>query len=89
MAPTDTLFPGKELVIFTSKPAQVASTPRAEGVIRKVNYRVRNGENLSLIAKKFNLTVSSIKKWNQQVGHQKYLQPGDRLTLYVDVTQAY
>jgi membrane-bound lytic murein transglycosylase D len=89
MAPTDTLFPGKELVIFTSKPAQVASTPRAEGVIRKVNYRVRNGENLSLIAKKFNLKVSSIKKWNQQVGHQKYLQPGDRLTLYVDVTQAY
>ena len=88
MAPTDTLYPGKELLIFGAEATQIAVLPESRGVIRKVNYRVRRGESLSRIASKFNTSVSEIKKWNQQVGSQKYIQPGDRLTLYVDVTQA-
>jgi membrane-bound lytic murein transglycosylase D len=31
--------------------------------------------------------VKDIKRWNQ-LKKNKYLQPGDRLVLYVDVTQA-
>lgn len=88
MAPTDTLYPGKELLVFGEQATQMAALPESRGVIRKVNYRVRRGESLSRIATKFNTSVSEIKKWNQQVGSQKYIQPGDRLTLYVDVTQA-
>lgn len=56
-------------------------------VIRKVNYSVRNGESLSLIANKFNLSVGKIRKWNNSVLKQSLIQPGQRLTLYVDVTQ--
>jgi len=44
---------------------------------------VRNGDSLYRIADKFNLRINDIKKWNVV---SKYLQPGDRLTLYVDVT---
>lgn len=87
MAPTDTLYPGRELMIFGGEATQMAALPDSRGVIRKVNYRVRRGESLSKIASKFNTSVSQIKKWNSKVGSQKYIQPGDRLTLYVDVTQ--
>ena len=88
MAPSDVLYPGRELLIFNNNaPQQLASLPTSRGVIRKVNYRVRRGESLSRIANKFNTSVSDIKKWNQKVGSKKYIQPGDRITLYVDVTQ--
>ena len=87
MAPTDTLFPGRELLIFGEQATQVASLLESRGVIRKVNYRVRRGESLSRIASKFGTSVNQIKKWNKKVRAQKYIQPGDRLTLYVDVTQ--
>lgn len=87
MATTDLLMPGKELVVFTSNPVAVTAPPASNEVIRKVNYRVRRGESLSLIASKFNLPVSSVKKWNREISARKYLQPGDRITLYVDVTK--
>jgi membrane-bound lytic murein transglycosylase D len=91
MAPTDILRPGKELLIFGKREdtatLALASTPSRKEVIRKVNYRVRKGESLALIANKFNLSVGSVKKWNAKLGNKKYIQPGDRVTLYVDVTQ--
>jgi len=87
MAPTDTLFPGREILVFGGEATQLAALPESRGVIRKVNYRVRRGESLSRIATKFNTSVNQIKEWNKKVGSQKYIQPGDRLTLYVDVTQ--
>lgn len=87
MAPRDVLRPGQTLAIWTepgtTKTAS-ASNIDNRSVVRKVGYVVRNGDSLSRIAGKFNLRVSDIEKWNS-VG--KYLQPGDRLTLYVDVTR--
>jgi len=94
MAPTDLLSVDKQLLIFTT-PQNVALLENAhvnnsfanKNVIRKVNYRVRKGESLALIANKFNLSVNKIKKWNKKVSSKRYIQPGDRITLYVDVTQ--
>ena len=93
MGTTDPLFPGQELKLFLPQaptPAASAlaamSMPPQDGVIRKVNYRVRNGESLSIIANRFNVSVSEIKGWNKEIARQKYLQPGDRITLFVDVT---
>ena len=96
MAPTDPLMPGQQLLIFSGAEQDSAPSPSAwstvglpssQEVIRKVNYRVREGESLALIANKFNLSVASIKQWNQSLGRKKYIQPGDHVTLYVDVTQ--
>ncbi|MCB1645435.1 MAG: LysM peptidoglycan-binding domain-containing protein [Pseudomonadales bacterium] len=91
MATTDVLMPGKELKIFVEKssaPAvQLALIPASQEVIRKVNYRVRQGESLARIASKFNVPVSQLRAWNKEVSGQKYIQPGDNLTLYVDVTR--
>jgi membrane-bound lytic murein transglycosylase D len=93
MAPRDMLMPGKQLKIFnqsaatTSTIAKTSQLPQSQEVIRKVNYRVRQGESLARIADKFNLSVASIRQWNDSISKQKYIQPGDRITLYVDVTQ--
>lgn len=83
MGTTAVLNVGKELLIFTKKP-ELSYAGKQQ--VRKLNYRVRKGESLSLIASKFNLTVNKIKSWNQALNSQKYIHPGDRLTLYVDVT---
>ncbi len=83
MAPGDPLKVGKTLVIWGSKSTSAQSSN--PGVIRKVSYRVRNGDSLSTIASRFRVGVSQIKRWNTL--DAKYLQPGQRLTLYVDVTK--
>ncbi|MGO1298827.1 MAG: LysM peptidoglycan-binding domain-containing protein, partial [Vibrio sp.] len=51
-----------------------------------VNYRVRSGDNISSIAAKFKVKTKDIIQWNN-LANQKYLQPHQKLKLYVDVTK--
>nr|WP_210330326.1 LysM peptidoglycan-binding domain-containing protein [Aliikangiella sp. G2MR2-5] len=44
---------------------------------------------MARIADKFNVSLASVKRWNKTAGRKKYLQPGDSLTLYVDITRQY
>ena len=93
MAPGDTLSVGKTLVIWTdvdpgdvieSKPS--TSPVAAHGsTTRKVKYTVRNGDSLYVIAQKFRVSISQIARWNG-IDVNKILRPGQRLTMYVDVT---
>ena len=90
MAPGDPIYPGKKLVIW-SKTADAATagankqtTFSKQEVIRKLSYRVRNGDSLAKIATKFNVKINDIVGWNS-LKKEKYLQPGQALTLYVDV----
>jgi membrane-bound lytic murein transglycosylase D len=58
--------------------------------IQKVAYHVRNGDSLGLIADRFNVSVSELVKWNKKVKNQPSLiHPGQRLIIYVDITQQY
>lgn len=86
MSPRDTLRPGQKLSIWTAQ-AVASTAPRGQRdpMMRKVGYKVRNGDSLARIANKFNVTVKDIIRWNS-VNPNKYLQPGQRLTLYVDIT---
>ncbi len=89
MGTTQLLKPGMELLIFNTSQVQLTKIevqPERQDIIRKVNYQVRQGESLSLIASKFNLSVNNIKQWNEELESRKYIQPGDKITLYVDVT---
>lgn len=68
---------------------RVATTKLTNGsrsVVKKLTYQVRSGDNLSTIAYRFNVTVKDIQRWNTDL--KKYLQPGQKLTLYVDVTKS-
>jgi membrane-bound lytic murein transglycosylase D len=65
-------------VLIIKAPSNPKATP-----IRKLNYQVRSGDSLYLIAKKFNLKIADITSWNK-LDKNKYLQPGQRLTLYIN-----
>ena len=73
--------PGQQLVIW-KKGKTSASGKR----VRTVNYTVRNGDSLYRIAKKFNVSINDLRRWNN-LAKGKHLQPGQRLKLYVDVTR--
>ncbi|MCJ7555491.1 MAG: LysM peptidoglycan-binding domain-containing protein [Gammaproteobacteria bacterium] len=86
MAPGDTLGAGKTLVVWTgSTPVQVGSSPSNQ--VRKVTYTVRQGDSLARISSRFRVSVGEIQKWNAAtLTKSKYLQPGQKLVMYVDVT---
>lgn len=83
MAPKDPIKPGQNLVIWKET---VSKDHAKNAVVRSVYYKVRSGDSLARIAKKFNVRVNDIIKWNQ-IDTKKYLQPGQSLKLYVDVTR--
>ncbi|MDX1754977.1 MAG: LysM peptidoglycan-binding domain-containing protein [Marinobacter sp.] len=84
MAPGDPLIPGKKLVVW-SKTASPATTASNRGnMVRRVGYRVRNGDSLWTIASRFSVDVSDIASWNN-LNTSRYLQPGQSLVLYVDI----
>jgi len=90
LAPTDVLRVGKTINIWGGSQGAVAAPVVAHGherATRRVNYRVRRGESLAVIAGKFNLSVSDIRGWNGAVATSRYIHPGQQLTLFVDVTK--
>lgn len=83
MAPKDPIKPGQTLVIWKD---QVTEEQADNAVMRSITYTVRNGDSIARIAKKFNVKVSDVAKWNQ-LDLKKYLRVGQTLKLYVDVTR--
>lgn len=81
MAPGDTLRPGRKLVAFNA--GGKSDEQSQSRTTRKVSYRVRSGDSLYRIAHKFSIEISDILRWNK-INKQGYLQPGQRLTLFVD-----
>ncbi|MFT6791233.1 MAG: membrane-bound lytic murein transglycosylase D [Cellvibrionaceae bacterium] len=88
MARKDLLSVGKKLVIW--KDSTTIVKPAADSTVgqetRKLTYTVKQGDSLSEIADKFRIRIGDIKSWNQKVSSQKYIKPGQLLTLYIQVT---
>ena len=75
MAPSQPLSVGKTLVIWTPDDG-------SRNVTRKIVYRVKAGDNLSTIARRYDVGTSELKRWNaNKLG--KYLQPGQALTINI------
>ena len=91
MAPGDTLSVGKKLVVWTDAREATTESPRMSptaalgNTTRKLNYTVRSGDSLYLIARKFRVGIDQIARWNN-IDKDKILRPGQKLTMYVDVT---
>ena len=79
----DVLKPGQKLVISQRRRLTIAQSSPANS-LQRINYTVRKGDSLSLISRKFNVTVTSLRKWNS-LG--KYLRPGQKLKVIVDITR--
>ncbi|RMD80759.1 MAG: LysM peptidoglycan-binding domain-containing protein [Gammaproteobacteria bacterium] len=85
MAPGDLLHPGQELVIWKGRPGGRAPA-LARVVERKILYVVRPGDSLARISQRFRVSVRELARWND-LDLDDYIHPGQRLTLYVDVTR--
>lgn len=95
MAPRDPLVPGQTIVIWSRKtnastsgniPMDIKAPPQRQ-ITRRIGYRVRRGDSLALISRKFNVTVAQLLRWNKKLNKLHYLRPGQQLTLYVDITR--
>jgi membrane-bound lytic murein transglycosylase D len=88
MAPGDTLPVGRKLVIWTDRESSPQMSPTAAlgNTTRKLRYTVRKGDSLYLIANRFRVSISDIARWNN-LDKSKILRPGQKLTMYVDVTR--
>lgn len=90
-APRDHLKLGQKLVIWqdfavqTHKSVKASSAKVDNAIMRNITYKVRRGDSFARIADKFNVSISDIERWNK-LDRKKYLQPGQRLKLSVDVT---
>ncbi|BAJ02360.1 lytic transglycosylase [Shewanella violacea] len=77
MSVKDSLKIGQKLTIWTAN-------THVSDVTRKLNYTVRSGDSLGHIAAKFNVSVKDLIRWNT-LGKHKYIQPGQKLKLYLDM----
>lgn len=88
MASRDPLRVGKVLKIYRPVSDISPLPPNSlKTVMKKVNYKVRRGDSLARIAGKFNIKINDIVDWNK-LNPKKYLQPGQALTLFVNVQSA-
>ncbi len=62
---------------------KTTTTSPAEKKLRRLSYRVKRGDSLYVIAKRFSLSVGDIAKWNR-LNPKNYLQPGQLLTLFIN-----
>lgn len=79
MAPKDPLRVGQELVIWKEN--------ETGSIMRTVFYNVRSGDTIGSIAQRFKVQTRQVLAWNG-LDKKDYLQPGQKLKLYVDVTKA-
>ncbi len=88
IAPIDTLRVGQKLIVWTKRTSEAQqislSSTGPTKAVHALRYTIRKGDSLSRIASRFNIRISDIKRWNK-IG--KYIQPGQKLKLYVDITQ--
>ncbi len=85
MAPGDPLHIGKKLVVWRNKKSNKRNTINKT---RKIHYRVKKGDSLAKIANKFRVSIKEIIRWNK-INPSKYLQPKQKLILYIDVAKQF
>jgi membrane-bound lytic murein transglycosylase D len=72
-------------VVWKEKSAATAAGVSAP-TTRKLKYTVRRGDSLYLIASRFRISVNDLERWNN-IDKNNILRPGQKLTMYVDVTR--
>lgn len=85
MGLADPLFPGKKLTVWMKPKSGKSSQRGTRSVVKRVTYTIRSGDSLAVVANKFKVSIQDIRDWNPKVGSKKYVQPGDKVTLLVNV----
>jgi membrane-bound lytic murein transglycosylase D len=85
ISPNQMLYPGQKIRLPETR--KVSVSPMEENVPkRKIRYTVRSGDSLWLIARRFNVSVASLRRWNT-LPHRTVLQPGQTLDVFIAITE--
>lgn len=79
---SNTIYPGQKLMVYgagSTEFYQKSSTPVMRSSSQST-HTVKSGENLGLIAKKYQCTVTDLKEWNNLNGST--IQPNQKLIVY-------
>ncbi|MCK5776591.1 MAG: LysM peptidoglycan-binding domain-containing protein, partial [Bacteroidales bacterium] len=73
------IYPGQKLIVYAPGASAKSKTHRSSTVSKSQNgyHRVRSGENLGLIAKKYGISVKQLKSWNGLKSNT--IKPGQKL----------
>ena len=75
---------GQNLVVKTGARGSGSAMGKA-ATQRKIVYTVRSGDSLARISQRFNVSLKQLLNWNQ-LSKNRIIKPGQRLTLFIDVT---
>ena len=64
---------------------QVLPNKASIPALKYIHYRVRRGDSLDRIARKFNIKVADLLHWNSGLDKSKYIHPGQKIYLRLDV----
>lgn len=81
----DTLAIGQTLNIPKNSAnlnSHTLSSDLASTAKQSINYKVKQGDSLYVISRRFNVSINELKRWNG-LNSKKYLQPGQKLKVYV------
>lgn len=85
----DILRPGDKLVLWGGKNSKPVGKPTEKQVDtetvaerKQVSYSVKSGDSLYTIARRFNVTIEDLRRWNG-LNSSNLLKPGQAMTLYV------
>lgn len=79
---SNTIYPKQKLIVYNSG-APMAQAGNAKPEARSTTpttHVVKKGENLGLIAKKYNTTIANLKRWNNL--NSNTIHPGQKLKVY-------
>ncbi len=76
----DTNFRNQSSEALTALNKQIESDKKAVG---KINYKVKSGESLSKIAKKHDVSLADLKKWNKGKIRNNKISKGQKLVIYL------
>jgi membrane-bound lytic murein transglycosylase D len=83
-----TLRPGQKLAVRPPATGGAPASVAQAGEPRKINYKVRKGDTLSGIARRFDVSVRELQAWNRMSSNTS-IRAGQRLTIHVDGSRDY
>ncbi len=83
--PDQVLHPGQKLRVPGTRKVSVTA---AENDVpkRKIQYTVRSGDSLWVIARRFNVSVARLRQWNT-LPQRALLQPGQKLDVFIAINE--
>jgi len=87
LSSSDTLSVGQKLIVAQSSKAstKLPSGKPTESSAKQITYKVRKGDSLYVISRRFNVSVNDLKQWNK-LEQKKYIKPGQRIQVYVSAS---